>query len=62
MIRNLIEEFIQDCCIELIGNEELSDKFTIVEWEDKEYLVTQVYEHNDDYSILTNLLEKNNKI
>lgn len=62
MIRNLIEEFLQDCCIELIGNEELSDKFTIVEWEDKEYLVTQVYEHNDDYSILTNLLEKNNKI
>ena len=61
-MRNLIEEFIQDCCIELIGNEELSDKFTIVEWEDKEYLVTQVYEHNDDYSILTNLLEKNNKI
>jgi len=62
MLRNLIEEFLQDCCIELIGNEELSDKFTIVEWEDKEYLVTQVYEHNDDYSILTNLLEKNNKI
>ena len=61
MIRNLIEEFLKDCCIELIGNEELSDKFTIVEWEDKEYLVTQVYEH-DDYSILTNLLEKNNKI
>ena len=61
-MRKLIEEFIQDCCIELIGNEELSDKFTIVEWEDKEYLVTQVYEHNDDYSILTNLLEKNNKI
>jgi len=62
MIRNLIEEFIQDCCIELIGNEELSDKFTIVEWEDKEYLVTIVPEDNDDYSILTNLLEKNNKI
>ena len=61
-MRKLIEDFIQDCCIELIGNEELSDKFTIVEWEDKEYLVTQVYEHNDDYSILTNLLEKNNKI
>jgi len=62
MLRKIIEEFLRDYCMELIGHEDQSDKFTIVEWEDKEYLVTQVYEHNDDYSILTNLLEKNNKI
>jgi len=62
MLRNLIIEFIRDYCMELIGHEDQSDKFTIVEWEDKEYLVTIVPEDNDDYSILTNLLEKNNKI